>query len=76
MMNGEQMDALKRQVDRTAADLEAARAEVTQLKKDIVAKEERYALHYLMQFTKDACALKTTVSLNALNFIMHGNGSG
>jgi len=36
-----QLDALKRTVDRTVTDLESTRSHVTQLKKDVVDKENR-----------------------------------
>ncbi|XP_060558012.1 coiled-coil domain-containing protein 39-like [Ruditapes philippinarum] len=37
----DELDALKRTVDRTVTDLEATRSQVTQLKKDVVDKENR-----------------------------------
>ncbi|KAH3812375.1 hypothetical protein DPMN_140805 [Dreissena polymorpha] len=37
-----QLDALKRTVDRTVTDLESTRSQVTQLKKEVQDKENRY----------------------------------
>jgi len=37
-----QLDALKRTVDRTVTDLESTRSHVTQLKKDVQDKENRW----------------------------------
>ena len=39
-----QLDALKRTVDRTAMDLENTRSTVTQLKKDVMEKQNKFVL--------------------------------
>jgi len=38
-----QLEMLKRNVDRTGTDLESVRAQIKQIKKDIVSKQMRYA---------------------------------
>ena len=40
-----QLDALKRTVDRTATDLEVTRSQVSQLKKDVQEKTNKYCFH-------------------------------
>lgn len=46
-----QLDALKRTVDRTAMDLESTRSTVTQLKKDVVDKTNRFGFYFSMGIT-------------------------
>ena len=45
-----QLDALKRTVDRTATDLEVTRSQVSQLKKDVQEKTNKYSFSSLLRF--------------------------
>ena len=45
-----QLDALKRTVDRTATDLEVTRSQVSQLKKDVQEKTNKYLFSSLLKF--------------------------
>lgn len=45
-----QLDALKRTVDRTATDLEVTRSQVSQLKKDVQEKTNKYLFSSLLRF--------------------------
>lgn len=44
-----QLDALKRTVDRTATDLEVTRSQVSQLKKDVQEKTNKYLFSSLLK---------------------------
>jgi len=42
-----QLEVLKRNVDRTASDLESVRAQIKQIKKDIISKQLRSVTVYM-----------------------------
>ena len=58
-----QLEVLKRTVDRTASDLESTRAEVTQMKKEIQDKTQKYVV---MLFCVLSCYM-FSISFTALS---------